>query len=109
MGGMDNGNGRQSETNGFHEEVPVAEESRPTPMLSYVSLLAVIIVTTATIPDPFQPEGRPTLQHVWYYGWLTAVSTGLGIIPLIFIPKLNSYWIGVSNGEILIASDDCKQ
>lgn len=40
-----------------------------------------------------------SLQEVWYYGWITAVSTGLGIIPFFFVHKPNKYWMGVSNGK----------
>jgi hypothetical protein len=31
---------------------------------------------------------QPTLSHVWYYGWVTAVSTGLGVVPLMFASEL---------------------
>jgi ZIP family zinc transporter len=34
---------------------------------------------------------------VWYYGWITAVSTGLGVIPFFFIPEPDRFWMGVSN------------
>jgi hypothetical protein len=39
----------------------------------------------------------PTVQHVWYYGWLSALSTGLGSIPLLFWSNPSSKWLGVSN------------
>jgi len=43
-----------------------------------------------------------TVGHVWYYGWITALSTGLGVLPLIFVPHLDKFWIGVSNGMQLL-------
>jgi hypothetical protein len=51
------------------------------------------------MPHPLHPENEPTAQHVFYYGWLTAISTGLGVVPLLFAPNLASYWVGVSNGR----------
>lgn len=57
-------------------------------------------ITYVAIPDPLQPPHgqHPSIQHVFYYGWLTAVFTGLGAIPLAFAPNLASYWVGLSNG-----------
>mmetsp|Transcript_32847 Transcript_32847/g.37370 ORF Transcript_32847/g.37370 Transcript_32847/m.37370 type:complete len:306 (+) Transcript_32847:365-1282(+) len=65
--------------------------------LSYFALLGLFIISVITCPRPFQPVGKPTVLHVWYYGWITAISTGLGVLPLVFTPKLDSYWVGVSN------------
>jgi len=62
-----------------------------------VSLLALILISYITFPNPMQPKGAPTVYHVWYYGWMTALSTGLGVLPFMFVPDLDKYWIGVSN------------
>ena len=69
-----------------------------TPMSTYWALAAVALLTCFTIPTPLQPVGQPSLQHVWYYGWITAVSTGFGVLPLVLVPKLDSYWVGIANG-----------
>lgn len=55
------------------------------------------IISFITYPESLQPVGRPTLNHVFYFGWISALSTGLGVLPLIFSPKLDSWWIGVTN------------
>jgi hypothetical protein len=44
-------------------------------------------------------ETETSLHEVWYYGWITAVSTGLGITPFFFVKKPNRHWMGVSNGR----------
>ena len=49
--------------------------------------------TTATSTYP----AKPTLHTVFYYGWVSAVSTGLGVLPLCFVTTMKEYWIGVSN------------
>jgi len=61
-----------------------------------LGLIAVVLVTFGTIPETFTPE-IITLQHVFYYGWITALSTGLGVVPIIFCPDLSPYYIGVAN------------
>jgi zinc transporter ZupT len=60
-------------------------------------MAVIVLLTIVTCPSPLQPVGKPTLLHVWYYGWITAVSTGLGVLPLVFMPNLDSYWVGISN------------
>jgi len=62
-----------------------------------VSIALILFITFCCIPSPLHPEGAPTVQHVFYYGWLTCLSTGLGVIPLIFVPNLKTYWIGIFN------------
>ena len=72
-----------------------------TPVWVYALLGVFFLVTVTTIPHPFHPQGEPTLQHVFYYGWLTALSTGLGVAPFLFIPDVPSFWVGISNGRSL--------
>ena len=64
------------------------------------ALVLFAIITYVTMPVPLQPpHGQaPSIQHVFYYGWLTAIFTGLGAVPLAFAPNLASYWVGLSNG-----------
>jgi len=49
-----------------------------------------------------------TLWHVWYFGWITALSTGLGTLPFVVVSEMNKWWLGVSNacaaGMMLAAS-----
>ncbi len=106
----DNGH---SNTNGIKEVSPAStsqvektpnnetseEESVETPTITIVLLSIIAAVSYLTLPESLQPVGRPTLQHVWYFGWISALSTGLGVLPLIFSPKLDSWWIGATNGK----------
>jgi len=73
------------------------ESESKTPLVTIVSFALIALISYFTYPDTLQPVGRPTLNHVWYFGWISALSTGLGVLPLIFSPKLDSYWIGVTN------------
>lgn len=71
-----------------------------TPTWVYVSIVVFAILTIVTIPVPFHPEPHkvPSLQHVFYYGWLTCMSTGLGALPFYLYPDIATFWIGISNG-----------
>lgn len=87
-------------SNGTTPVLPKEARTRhPTPTWAYVTLLAIIVISYIALPNPLQPHHgeEPSIQHVFYYGWLTAVSTGLGAVPLVFAPDLSAYWVGISN------------
>lgn len=66
-------------------------------MFSLLLLFLLLLITYITYPADWSQ--KVTIQHVWYYGWLTAVSTGLGVVPFFFIKEPDKYYMGVSNGE----------
>jgi len=70
-----------------------------TPLSSYVGMGLVIAITYLTYPGSLVPQSNQpaSIQHVWYYGWITAISTGLGVLPLVLVPKLDKIWIGICN------------
>ena len=57
--------------------------------------LIVIIISYVAFPSSMSPPMEP--GHVFYYGWITALSTGLGVLPLVFVPHMDRYWVGFSN------------
>jgi len=65
-------------------------------MTIFLSVL-IVVISYCTFPENLQPVGKPNVSHVWYFGWISALSTGLGVLPLVISPNLNSYWIGVTN------------
>ena len=67
--------------------------------VGYAVLLILIVITIVTYPR--DKVSRVTWQQVWYYGWITAVSTGLGALPFCFFSDPNKFWMGVSNGASL--------
>lgn len=94
-GPSNNGSNNKSSSSRRNNVRTVIE--RRTPTWAYVVLVIFAIVTCATIPKPFHPQGEPTLNHVFFYGWLTAVSTGAGVFPFLFLPDVATYWVGISN------------
>ncbi|CAM9225434.1 unnamed protein product [Chrysoparadoxa australica] len=71
------------------------EEMRGFTWLAFALLL---VVSKLTLPSELSPS-KPGLLHVWYYGWVTALSTGLGAVPLVFVKAhdLGKQMLGVSN------------
>ena len=80
----------------------------PTSTWVYLLLLLIAVISVVTIPHPFHPPHNepPSYQHVFYYGWLTALSTGMGVLPFLFLPQVPSFWIGVSNGTFRNSHSD---
>jgi hypothetical protein len=103
---MQNGTPITSPPNGHVDEANHREERKiqATPMWVYGALVSFVVVSYVAMPNPLQPQHgeEPTIQHVFYYGWLTAISTGLGAVPLVFAPNLPSYWVGISNGTYYV-------
>lgn len=112
--GVANGGGKHHYANGhghYDGEGKGAEHPHELDRLTLwnwalIALLAYI--SYATIPEGFVGSmlgggvggegGRATLQHVWYFGWITALSTGLGTLPFVVVSEMNKWWLGVSNG-----------
>lgn len=65
--------------------------------LSYILLAVVLVITLATYPEQWS-NVKVGCQHVWFYGWMTCISTGGGVLPFFFVSKPGKFWIGVSNG-----------
>lgn len=85
---MNNGNGKDKP----------ASSTAVTPPWVYALLLLFAVVTLVTYPVPFQPHGEPNLKHVFFYGWMTAISTGCGVLPFMVLPDVPKFWVGISNG-----------
>ena len=86
-----------------------AAKSKKTPPFDVVgTILLFLLIGLTVITYPGTQITRVTWQHVWYYGWLSAISTGLGAIPFYFFTEPNKFWMGVSNaiagGMMLAAS-----
>lgn len=68
-----------------------------TPKRAIFFSLILLLISYFTFPDTLQPVGKPTIQHVWYFGWISAISTGLGVLPLVFAPEFDSFYVGIAN------------
>lgn len=52
-------------------------------------VLAMAIITVVAKPDLAPAIGQePTVGHVFYHGWVAALSTGLGALPLLLLGKV---------------------
>jgi ZIP family zinc transporter len=72
-----------------------APESSTSQIRSYVILLIFALITIVAYPGVGLQT--PTIHTVFYCGWISAVSTGLGVLPLCLVSEMKEYYIGVSN------------
>ncbi|CAM9290042.1 unnamed protein product [Pylaiella littoralis] len=79
----------------------------PTSVWTWAGFVLLVLVTKYTFPEQLRTS-NPTLQHVWFYGWVTALSTGLGAAPLILAHDLGkavlAYGNAIAAGMMLSAS-----
>lgn len=66
---------------------------------SYLIIALLALITYAAYPGTTWGGNShdPTVRTVFYYGWMSAVSTGLGVLPLCFVSEMKDYWVGISN------------
>ena len=65
---------------------------------SVLSLCVVAISAASAYYCSGNLYGGRSIFHVWWYGWVTALSTGLGAFPMLFFPgDASEVWLGVSN------------
>lgn len=92
---------KEEATNGDSDKTKGNEkgESQFTQMISYGIIILLAIITYATYPgNTLGNKGLdPTIHTVFYYGWISAISTGFGVLPLCFVREMKEYWVGVSN------------
>ena len=68
---------------------PIRESERMMPKPSRIDfigifLMGLIVFITAFCYPKFNSDEKPTIHEVFYYGWITAISTGLGVVPFLF-------------------------
>ncbi|CAM9818761.1 unnamed protein product [Hapterophycus canaliculatus] len=86
---------------------PQGQHQHPTSRWTWVGYFLLLAITRYTIPNELHTS-NPTLRHVWFYGWVTALSTGVGAAPLFFFPDLGKAMLALGNavaaGMMLSAS-----
>jgi len=64
------------------------------------TVYSVVILATTVVSALWAEQnlyGGRSAAHVWWYGWITALSTGLGALPFAFIRSTSEWWLGVAN------------
>jgi hypothetical protein len=94
-----------------HHQIPYSPTTAKVPGVKaatapwvYMTLVAFAIVTVVSLPVPLVAKqgDQPTLQHVFFYGWMTALCTGIGAMPFFLFPDVAEFWVGISNGECFV-------
>ena len=88
-----------AQTTTCEDEEDIEVESKSSEYRSYVIIIILAIITYVAYPGvTFGKNGHePTIHTVFYYGWVSCISTGFGVLPLCFVSEMKEYWIGVSN------------
>ena len=58
-------------------------------------VLAISVISASSVYGDLY-GGRST-AHVWWYGWVTALSTGLGAVPMAFATDVSEFYLGLAN------------
>ena len=64
------------------------------------SVLSLCVVATSVVSAWLcagNLYGGRSAAHVWWYGWVTAVSTGFGALPMVFCRELSDWMLGLAN------------
>ena len=103
---------RAADTNGHshpadaHKQQP-SQQDHPTSKWTWAGYLLLVVITKYTMPTELRTS-NPTVQHVWFYGWVTALSTGAGAAPLILAHDMGKAMLAFGNavaaGMMLSAS-----
>lgn len=84
-----------------------AQKSNATSKLTWLGYVLLVVVTKFTMPVELR-TASPSWQHVWFYGWVTALSTGVGAVPLVLTHDLGKMMLAFGNavaaGMMLSAS-----
>ena len=79
-----------------------AEHPNSNSLGTSLSLFTIGVLSVFGFVQLNSAVGTPvTAIHVWWYGWVTALSTGFGALPFLFVRVLNPKWLGASNGKML--------
>jgi len=87
-------------------EQPAACKAAPPDVATSVArsrgkLLYAALLVAATALSVWRVRGNVlggrSAAHVWWYGWITALSTGLGALPLAFVGCISAWWLGLAN------------
>lgn len=75
---------------------PSSARSHSISKLTWLGYLVLLVVTKFTMPAELRTSS-PTWQHVWFYGWVTALSTGAGAAPLVLTHDLGKMMLAFGN------------
>jgi hypothetical protein len=93
-----------------HHQIPYVPGATPkvvkadTEPWVYMTLVVFAVITVVSFPVPLVAKhgDLPTLKRVFFYGWMTALCTGIGAVPFFFLPDVAEFWVGISNGECIV-------
>ncbi|CCI45706.1 unnamed protein product [Albugo candida] len=102
----------EGETDQFLESNDRDTPPKPSASLraQYVAYaLATIFISITLYSIPARDAGK-SAYYVWWCGWITAITTGIGAIPFFWIQDVDKYWLGICNAlaaGMMLAATGC--
>lgn len=62
--------------------------------IAEIILILLLVYTWLAYP---RNDAKGSLEYIWYCGWLTAMSTGLGALPFYVVDTVSNKCLGTSN------------
>lgn len=67
-----------------------------------LQLVFACFLAAATFASFWYVPGGPfangrSAAHVWLCAWITAITTGLGALPMLWLKKISEWWLGMGN------------
>jgi hypothetical protein len=89
----------QAEAGAGTEAPPALSTASHRFKVAFVFLVALSVYGFAhvALSSRYEESDDPRVT-VWWYGWLTAASTGLGVVPFLFVREMGPLWLGRCNG-----------
>ncbi|ETW00769.1 hypothetical protein, variant 1 [Aphanomyces invadans] len=91
-----------------NEKVPAGQQSKSLSWKAELATAAAFLAITL-VSYPFTGNMR-SWHYVWWCGWLTAVSTGAGAVPFLWVKDIDKFWLGVCNAlaaGMMLAATSC--
>jgi ZIP family zinc transporter len=78
------------------QKIDHTNQNRWVDVIGGLALLVMIIVATIWMGDSIS-SGTVTVWHVFVAASITALATGLGALPFLFIDEIDYHWLGLGN------------
>ena len=85
----------QAQQSTAEEEMRRSDVVRNRELAMAACVLAISVISASSVDGDLY-GGRST-AHVWWYGWVTALSTGLGAVPMAFATDVSEFYLGLAN------------
>lgn len=74
------------------------DENRLLDGIGAVVIFALVVIAAIWVSKDMQQTGEVTVLHVFIAASITAIATGFGALPFLFVDEFDEVWLGIGNG-----------